>query len=254
MGQLDGKIAIITGGSSGVGAETALMFAHEGATVVISARRAAQLEETAEKIRAIGGTVLPVVADISKAEDAKNLAAKALEAFGRIDILVNNAGVLEAGLKPIDRVENADIDRIIDTNTKGTMYCTREVSAAMRDAGGGAIVNLASIAGMYGCGGAAYVASKAAIIGVTKHAALRFAGTGVRCNAVCPGNIATPMTKGTDPTTLDPDMMGAMYKHSDLRLPTCMPEDVANVILFLASDASKAVTGQAIVCDYGCAL
>lgn len=254
MNRLQGKVAIVTGGNSGVGAATAARFAQEGAKVVISARRQAQLEEVAAKIREAGGEVLPVVADISKPEDAKNLVAKTLETFGKIDILVNNAGVLEAGLKPIDRVEDADVDRIIDTNTKGTMYCTREVSAEMAKAGQGSIVNVASVAGVVGCGGAAYVASKAAIIGVTRHTALRFAGTGIRCNAVCPSTIVTPMVANMNPTNMDPDMFGVMAKHSDLKVQPCMPADVANILLFLASDESRAITGQTIVSDFGSTL
>ena len=155
MGRLQDKVAIITGGNSGVGAATAIRFAAEGAKVVISARRQAQLEEVAAKIKEAGGEVLPVVTDISKSEDAKNLVAKTLEAYGKVDILVNNAGVLESGLKPIDRVTDEDMDRIIDINTKGTMHCMREVTAEMAKAGGGSIVNVASVAGVCGCGGAA---------------------------------------------------------------------------------------------------
>ena len=254
MNRLEGKVAVVTGGNSGVGAAAALLLAKEGAKVVISARREAPLLEVAAKIKEAGGEVFTVVTDISKPEDAKNLIAKAMEAYGKVDVLVNNAGVLEAGLKPIDRVLDEDMDRIIDINEKGTMYCMREASAEMVKAGAGSIVNVASVAGVYGCGGAAYVASKAAIIGITRHAALRFAGTGVRCNAICPGSIATPMVADMNPSNLDPDMFGAMTKHSDMRVPICMPEDVANIILFLASDESRAITGQAIVSDFGSAL
>lgn len=255
MNRLQGKVAIVTGGNSGVGAATATLFAQEGAKVVISARRQAQLDEVAAGIRQAGGEVLTVVADISKEEDAKNLLAKTLEAFGQVDILVNNAGVLEEGLKPIDRVDTGDMDRIIDTNTKGTMYCMREVSAEMARAGrGGSIVNVASAAGVVGNGGAAYVASKAAIVGITRHTALRFAGTGVRCNAVCPGTVVTPMVAKLNPTNMDPDMFGAMGRHSDMKVPPCMPADVANILLFLASDESRAITGQALVCDFGSTL
>ena len=180
--------------------------------------------------------------------------AKTLEAYGKVDILVNNAGVLESGLKPIDRVTDEDMDRIIDINTKGTMHCMREVTAEMAKAGGGSIVNVASVAGVMGCGGAAYVASKAAVIGVTRHTALRFAGKGIRCNAICPGTIVTPMVADMKTQVLDADMMGAMAKHSDMAVQPCMPEDVANIILFFASDESRAITGQAIVTDFGSTL
>ena len=251
MGRLDGKVAIITGGNSGVGAATAKLFAKEGAKVIITARREGPLEDVAKEIREAGGEVLPVATDISKKGDADKLVAKAVEVYGKLDILVNNAGVLEEGLKPIDRFTDEDLDRIVEINEKGTMYCMRAASAEMAKKGYGSIVNVASIAGVMGCGGAAYVASKAAIIGVTRHTALRFAGTNIRCNAVCPGTIVTPMVMGTNPASLDPDMMGQMAKHSDLKVQPCMPDDVANILLFLASDESRAITGQALQTDFG---
>ena len=251
MERLQDKVAIITGGNSGVGAATALLFAKEGAKVVITARRQPQLDEVAAKIREAGGEVLPVVSDISKKGDADAVVAKAVEAYGKVDILVNNAGVLEEGLKPIDRVNDDDLDRILDINTKGTMYCMRAATVEMSKNGNGSIVNVASVAGVMGCGGAAYVSSKAAIIGVTKHTALRFAGTGIRCNAVCPGTIVTPMVAAMNPANMDADMFGQMAKHSDLKVQPCMPEDVANILLFLASDESRAITGQALVTDFG---
>jgi NAD(P)-dependent dehydrogenase (short-subunit alcohol dehydrogenase family) len=254
MARLEGKVAIVTGGNSGVGATTAKRFAAEGAKVVISARREAALEQVASEIRAAGGEVLPVVCDISKPEDAAKVVSEAVKAFGKLDILVNNAGILEAGLKPIDAVDDADLDRIIQTNTKGTMYCIREASRVMEEAGSGSIVNVASVAGALGCGGAAYVASKAAIIGITKHTALRFAGKGVRCNAVCPGTIVTPMVADMSQDNMDMNMFSQMAKHADLTIQPCKPEDIANILLFLASDESAALTGQALVSDFGSSL
>ena len=251
MNRLEGKVAIITGGNSGVGAATAKLFAKEGAKVIITARRVGPLEEVAAAIKEAGGEVLPVVTDISKKGDADKLIATAVEKYGKVDILVNNAGVLEEGLKPIDRFNDDDLDRIVDINQKGTMYCMRAATAEMAKTGYGSIVNVASIAGVMGCGGAAYVSSKAAIIGITRHTALRFAGTNIRCNAVCPGTIVTPMVAGTNPATLDPDMMGQMAKHSDLKVQPCMPDDVANILLFLASDESRAITGQALQTAFG---
>lgn len=252
MGRLDGKVAVITGGNSGVGAATAKLFAKEGATVVITARREAALKEVADEITAAGGEVYAVSTDISKPEDPEALMQKVMDKYGKIDILVNNAGILEQGLKPIDRFLDEDMDRIIETNEKGTMRCMKAASKRMKS--GASIVNVASVAGEKGCGGAAYVASKAAVIGLTKHTALRFQKDGIRCNAICPGNIITPMTMGTDPAALDPDMIGAMMNHSDIKAPSCTAEDVANVIIFFASDEAKAITGQIIVTDYGAML
>lgn len=254
MRRLEGKVAIITGGNSGVGAVTAELFAKEGAKVVISARRQAPLDEVAEKIRANGGEVLAVPTDVSKLEDVENLVAKTLETFGKVDILVNNAGVLEAGLKPIDRFLEEDLERVFAINTKGSMYCTRAVVKEMEKNGSGSIINLDSVAGQFGCGGASYATSKAAVIGLTKHTALRFAGTGIRCNSLCPSTIVTPMTKNLNQAELDKDMFGQMMSHLDLRAQPCMPEDVANILLFLASDESRAITGQIIVSDFGSTL
>ena len=253
MGRLDGKVAIITGSNSGVGAAAAKLFAKEGAKVVLSARRLPQLEAVAEEIRAEGGEVLVVPTDVSKVEDANNLVAKTVEAFGRVDILVNNAGVLEAGLKPIECYEDEDLEWVLDINTKGTLHCTRAAVKEMMKNNYGSIINLDSVAGQFGTGGAAYATSKAAVIGLTKHTAIRFAGTGIRCNSINPSTIATPMAK-IDPATLNPDMFGQMRKHMNLSVPVCMPEDVANILLFLASDESRAITGQIIVSDFGATL
>lgn len=254
MGRLDGKVVILTGGNSGVGAAAAKTLAAEGAKVVISARRQAQLESVAAEIKAAGGEVLAVPTDISDEASVANLVAKTIEAYGKIDVLVNNAGVLEEGIKPIDRFTTEDIDYTLDINTKGTMYCIREASKYMLEAGAGSIVNVASVAGVIGNGGAAYVASKGAIVGITKHTAMRFAGLGIRCNAICPGTIVTPMVAKMNPSNLDPDMFAQMGKHGDLRVQPCQAQDVANIILFFASDDSRAITGQAIVSDFGSSL
>lgn len=251
MGRLQGKVAVITGANSGVGEATALLFAKEGAVVVISARRKEPLEAVAEKIKTAGGTAVAVPTDISDREACDNLIAVAMKEFGKVDILVNNAGILESGLKPIDRFKDEDLDRVVNTNEKGTMYCMRAALNVMKE--WSSIVNVASVAGVMGCGGVAYVASKAAIVGVTRHTALRFADKHIRCNAVCPGNILTPMTANAA-ADMDMDMITAMMKHNDLKVGSCTAEQVADIILFLASDESRPVTGQAIVADFGSTL
>ena len=252
MNNLKGKTAVITGGNSGVGAATALLFARSGANVVISARRQAALEEVAEKIKAEGGNVLTVPTDISKDEDCKSLMKAAVDAFGRIDILVNNAGVLDTGLAPVDKFDDVETQKVISINQIGTMQCIRAALAYMTE--GASIVNVASVAGVNGGGGAAYVSTKSAIIGITKHTALLLADKYIRCNAVCPGTIVTPMTMNMKPEALDMRMMGAMSKHADLKIRPCMADDVANIIGFLASDDSKALTGQVVVSDFGASL
>ena len=254
MNRLEGKVCIITGGNSGVGAATAKMFAKEGAKVVITARRVDKLDDVAAQIRAAGGEVLAVRCDVSKEEDVVAMVKAAVDAFGTVDVLVNNAGVVEEGLKPIDKCTLEDVEKVYAINAKGMILCSWEASKVMKEHGKGSIVNLDSAAGYYGCGGAAYVASKGAVISLTKHIAMRFAGQGIRCNSICPGTIVTPMTMQLNPAALDPDMMGQMAKHADLKVQPCMPDDVAKILLFLASDDSRPITGQVIVTDFGSSL
>lgn len=251
MGRLEGKVAIITGGNSGIGKAAAELFAKEGAKVVISARREAQLLEVAAKIREAGGEALCVTCDISKSDQCAALVEKTVEAYGAVDVLVNNAGVLDSGIFAVEKVSDETIDYLVDINTKGTLYVTRECAKVMLQKKAGSIVNVASVAGYCGNGGAAYVSSKAAVIGLTKNVAMRCADIGVRCNAVCPGSVVTPMTMGLQRDKLDMDMMSAMNKHADNSIKPCMPQEIANVLLFLASDESAAVTGQVMVVDHG---
>lgn len=246
------KTVVITGGNSGVGAVAAMLFAQNGANVVISARRQTALEEVANKIKSEGGSVLTVPTDISNDEDCKNLMKSAVDTFGSIDVLVNNAGVLDTGLAPIDKFDDVEIQKLISINQVGTMQCIRAALEYMKE--GSSIVNVASVAGVNGGGGAAYVSTKSAIIGITKHTALLLADKYIRCNAICPGTIVTPMTMNMKPENLDMIIFGAMSKHADLKIKPCMAQDVANIIEFLASDNSKALTGQILVSDFGASL
>ena len=151
--RLDGKVAIITGGNSGIGKATALLFAKEGAKVVITARREKQLQKVSEEILAMGGNVLAVASDISNPAECTKVVNETLEKFGKLDILVNNAGILDHGTAAIDSVKDEDINAVIDINAKGTIYFTREVAKVMAEQKSGAIVNTASVAGVVGNGG-----------------------------------------------------------------------------------------------------
>ena len=154
MDRLKDKVVILSGGNSGIGACAAKLFAAEGAKVVISARRVEALDAVAEEIRQAGGEVLAIPCDISKPEQCAAVVAKTVETFGTVDVLVNNAGVLDSGLDAIEKISDETIDRLVDTNTKGTLYLTREAAKVLMAKKSGSIVNVASVAGYCGNGGA----------------------------------------------------------------------------------------------------
>lgn len=249
MGLLENKVAIITGANSGVGAAAAKLFAGEGAKVVICARRADPLEAVAAEIRTAGGEVLCVPTDISDKAGVEALVEKTLAAYGKIDILVNNAGVLDSTFAGIATYDDGELARMIHINTMGAMNCIRAVITHMT--AGASVVNINSIGGSKGTAGVTYAASKAAILGVTKQVALCYASKGIRCNAICPGGINTPMVGDMDPAKMDMGVMQAIGAHTDSSIPASEPEEVANVALMMACDLSATVTGQVIVADKG---
>ena len=249
-------LALVTGASSGIGLQYATKLERDYHTdlLLVSNQEEEQKKVAADLAAQYGVKTTALYADLSKQDAAEQLLQYCKDNNLVVDILINNAGVLDNGLKAIDSFTDEDMNRVIDINTKGTMCMMREVTEEMAKTGYGAIVNVASVAGVMGCGGAAYVASKAAVIGLTRHTALRFAGTNVRCNAICPGTIVTPMVAGMSPENMDMNIFGQMMKHNDLKVQPCMPEDVANMLLFFASDESRAITGQTIVTDFGSTL
>lgn len=252
MGLLNGKVAIITGANSGVGAAAAKIFAEQGACVAIGARRVEPLEAVAEEIRAAGGEVICCALDISQADQAKAIVDAAMEKWDHIDALINNAGVSDNSFAGVATTDMAEVERLLAINTMGTMNM---IQAAIPHMGEGAsIVNIASIAGTKGTAGAAYCASKGAILAVTKNVAMCYADAKIRCNAICPGGILTPMMTEIDYAAVDMTVMGAIGKHTDTEMTPSTPEDVANVALALASDLTRPITGQIIVSDFGASL
>ena len=250
MKLLENKVALITGGSSGIGAVTAKLFAEHGAKVAIFARRREVLEEKAQEIRSLGGVCLPIAGDVTDPDSCNAAVQQVIGTFGRLDILVNNAGDGDHHTTT-EQCSNAFWDKMIALNQSSVLYFCRAALPYMKKQNSGSIVNLSAIAGVYGNAGISYSAAKAAVIAMTKNIALQYTGTGVRCNAVCPGPTLVPRMDGREEAMYDKEFLSLTERHMDMSIPFAAAEDQANVILFLASDLSKAITGQAIVTDNG---
>ncbi len=242
----EGETAIVTGAASGIGRKTAERFGAEGANVVVSDVDADGGAETVERVDAAGGTATFVQADVSDAEDAEAMVREAVEAYGRVDVAVNNAGI-EGETAPLDELSEDDWDRVLDINLKGTWLCLKYELPELVD-GGGAVVNVSSIAGLVAAGGAPYVASKHGVVGLTRAAATQYADDDVRVNAVCPGVIDTPMVDRA--SEADPEGIEQFVGMQPLgRMGT--PEEVANSVVWLCSDEASFVTGNAYPVDGG---
>lgn len=250
MDLLANKVALITGASSGIGAVTAELFAKNGAKVAILARRREALEEKAAAIRALGGTCLPIVGDVTDPDACNAAVGQVIQAYGRLDILVNNAGDGDHHTTT-EQCSNEFWDKMIALNQSSVLYFCRAALPYMRAQGSGSIINLSAIAGVYGNAGVSYSAAKAAVIAMTKNIALQYTGTDIRCNAVCPGPTLVPRMDGREEAMYDKEFLALTERHMDMTIPFAAAEDQANVILFLASDLSRCITGQAIVTDNG---
>jgi NAD(P)-dependent dehydrogenase (short-subunit alcohol dehydrogenase family) len=247
-GELQGKVALVTGGTSGIGRETAILFARAGAKVAVAGRREAEGAETVELIRAEGGDGLFVKTDVSKAAEVEALMQKIVEKFGRLDVAFNNAGI-EGVWVPIARQSEEDWDRTIDINLKGVWLCLKyEIRQMLKQGGGGAIVNMASVTGLIGsAGAAAYSASKHGVIGLTKSAALETGKNGIRVNAVCPAVIETPMEKRL--FSAPAVHKGVLSCHPIGRFGK--PAEIAEAVVWMCSDRASFMTGQSLVLDGG---
>jgi len=246
--ELQNKVALVTGGTTGIGRDTAVLFAKAGAKVVVSGRRETEGKETSNLIRAAGGDGLFVKSDVSKSSDVQSLIQKTVEKFGRLDIAFNNAGI-EGKWVPLIEQSLEDWDAVIDINLKGTWLCLKyEIQQMLKQGGGGTIVNMSSVAGLMGAAGAGvYCASKHGVIGLTRTAALEHAANGIRVNAVCPAVIETAMS---DRAFADPEAnKRVLALHPIGRFGK--PMEVAEAVLWLCSSKSSFMTGHYIVLDGG---
>ncbi|WP_405817589.1 glucose 1-dehydrogenase [Streptomyces sp. NBC_01390] len=246
---LQGRVAMITGASSGIGAAAARLFAAEGAAVVLTARRAEPLEALAEEIRGLGGRALAVPGDVARSEDMARVVERAVDTFGHLDAAFNNAGYATAGL-PLHEVDDATYEQTIDVNLRGVWNCLRHQIPAMLESGrGGAVVNTSSVAGTAATGAsAAYVAAKHAVIGLTKAAAADYGVRGIRVNALVVGSTRTEMMEQV--LKQAPELEEA-FAAASIQKRMADPVEVARTAAWLCSDQASFVTGAAVPVDGG---
>ena len=245
----NGEVALVTGGSSGIGRATALAFAAEGARVVVASRRSDESTETVDLIRAAGGDAIFVRTDVSRAAEIEALVARTVEHYGALNFAFNNAGIEGDPFVPLAKLSEASWDDVIDINLKGVFLSMKyELPHIVKSRG--AIVNMASVAGLRGGRlGVAYYASKHGVIGLTKAAALEYADKGVRINAVAPAVIQTPLADRAGLTS-DPAMAARVLSMHPLGRVGA-PEEVASAVLWLCSKGASFTTGHALPVDGG---
>lgn len=251
MKKLAGKTAIVTGAGSGMGKAIAQLFAAEGCNVVATDIQQQRLTTLQTEIKAIGGEVTTLVADMAVEEDIERMMATAVAAYGTLDILINNAGIMDH-FAPVAELDNTMWEKVMNINVTGPMKAMRSALKIFLAKGSGSIVNIASIGGLYGArAGAAYTASKHALIGLTKNTGYIYAKTGIRCNAIAPGAVATNIADTIDMTRITALITDRIMAGMVLNAKTGEPADIAKAALFLASDDASFVNGAVLTADGG---
>jgi NAD(P)-dependent dehydrogenase (short-subunit alcohol dehydrogenase family) len=249
-GRLEGTVALVTGGASGIGRATALTFAREGAKLIIADMNEDGGQQTVHLITEKGGEAIFVRTDVSKAVEVQALISTAVETYGRLDCAHNNAGISSRPRAPLHECTEETWDRVLAVNLKGVWLCMKYELIQMLKQSSGTIVNTASIMGLVGSwsGTAAYNASKHGVVGLTKTAALEYATSGIRVNAVCPGYIHTPLIE--EALTSNPALEAQIItRHLVGRMGR--PEEIAEAVVWLCSDAASFVTGHTLTVDGG---
>lgn len=245
-----GKSVVVTGASSGMGRKIALDFAKEGATVIAVARRKERLEELHNEAAELAGKILPYPGDVSSQEVNDGMIDFAVKECGKLDVLVNNADIMDEFV-PVGDLTNELWHKIITVNLEGPMFAMRKAVQVMcGQENGGNIVNVASIGGVRGCrAGAAYTASKHALVGMTKNTAYMYTDNKIRCNVICPGGVETEVMNSQ--TNINQMGMDRIMADLDNSIPQGQPEDISSAVLFAASDDAKFMTGAVMVIDGG---
>lgn len=249
--KLKGKVAVVTGASSGMGREIAYVFAREGAVVYAAARRLEKLEELAEKTKDFEGKIIPVSSNLINQEDAEKLIEYAYSDSGKLDILVNNAGIMD-DFSGVGDVNDEMMNKVFDLNVFAPFYTSRKAVNLFLKEGKGVIVNIASIGGLYGArAGAVYTASKHALVGLTKNTGYMYAKKNIRCNAICPGAIETDIGSGEYMKHVNQDGMNTIMANIGGNPRSGSPSEIAEIAVFLASDESSLINGQCLAADAG---